>query len=210
MPSLPVEMSVDSSATSDKSQPNLMQIGLMLQSRESVESGNSMVYLSPQRDRSFAFSAAPGTYRLQARGGGEWYVKSASFGDTGLLQQDLTVVPGTSGAPVLVVVSNQVGSLQGATRVNGAPAACWVYLIPTMPSAKAVYSARSNHEGAFTFRYLPPGSYQAVAFERHHSADYSNPAALATYSARVRTVSIQAGDQATLDLDAVPEEEIVP
>jgi len=211
MPSLPVEMSVDSAATSDKSQPNLMQIGLALQNhQDGSESGNSRVYLSPQRDRSFAFSAMPGTYRLQARGEGEWYVKSASFGDTDLLQQDLTVVPGTSGAPVQVVVSNLMGSLQGTTRQNGEPASCWVYLIPRMPSAKAVYSVRSNNEGVFTFRYLPPGSYQAVAFERRHSADYSNPAALAAYSTYVRTISIQAGDKATLDLDSVPEGEIVP
>ena len=211
MPSLPVEMSVDSATTSDKSQPNLMQIGLVLQNhQEGSESGNSRAYLSPQRDRSFAFSATPGTYRLQARGEGEWYVKSASFGDTDLLQQDLTVVPGTSGAPVRVVVSNLMGSLQGATRQNGEAASCWVYLIPRMPSAKAIYSVRSNNEGVFTFRYLPPGSYQAVAFERHHSADYSNPATLAAYSTHVRTISIQAGDKATLDLDSVPEGEIVP
>jgi hypothetical protein len=211
MPSLPVEMSVDSGATPDKSQPNLMQIGLALQNHQGgAESGNSRVYLSPQRDRSFAFSATPGTYRLQARGEGEWYVKSASFGGTDLLQQDLTVVPGTSGAPVQVVVSNLMGSLQGATRQNGEAASCWVYLIPRMPNAKPVYSLRSNNEGVFTFPYLPPGSYQAIAFERHHSADYSNPAALAAYSTHVRTVSIQAGDKATLDLDSVPEGEVVP
>jgi hypothetical protein len=108
------------------------------------------------------------------------------------------------------MVSNQTGNLQGTVTLNGAPVACWVYLIPTTPSAVLVFSLRSNAEGSFTKTNLPPGSYEAIAFERRYSANFRDPGVLEPFAARVRSVTVNAGDKATLDLDAVPEAELLP
>jgi hypothetical protein len=209
---VPVEMLIDDAATSDNSQPNLQQFGLMLQNSQSdSERGDGTVGLATQRDHSFAFSVPPGSYRLEARsGGGEWYVKSASFGATDLLTQDLVVGVGAGGAPIRVTISNQTASLQGMVKMNGAAADCWVYLVPTSPSAEMVFTSRSNVEGGYTFTHLPPGSYQAIAFERRHSVDYRDPAAFAGLSTHVRSITVNVGEKPSLDLDAVSAAELVP
>src|SRR5260370_27945205 len=134
VPSIPIELIVDSSATSDNKDqpPTLPQLGLVLQSDQlDPERGDSSLRPTTRRDQSFVFTAPPGSYRLQSRNTGVWYIKSASYGDSDLLQQELVVWPGAAGTPIRLVVSNQTGSLQGTVNLNGSPAACWGYLIST-------------------------------------------------------------------------------
>jgi Carboxypeptidase regulatory-like domain len=213
VPSIPVELVVDSSTTSDNKDqpPTLPQLGLALESNQpDPERGDSMVRPTARRDQSFVFMVPPGSYRLQGRSMGTWYVKSAGYGDADLLRQDLVVVPGAAGTPIRVVVSNQTGGLQGTVNLNGAPAACWVYLIPTAASAQSVISLRSSGSGTYTAAHLPPGSYQAIAFERRHSANYRDAASLAPFSSHVHSVTVNAGDKPTLNLEAVPVAEVAP
>jgi hypothetical protein len=212
VPSIPIELIVDSSVTSDNNaQPTLPQLGLVLQSDQAdPERGDSSVRPTTRRDGTFVFRAAPGSYRLENRNSGVWYVKSASYGDADLLQQELVVAPGAAGTPIRLVVSNQTGSLQGTVNLNGSPAACWIYLISTGANAQPVTSLRSTGAGSYAAAYLPPGSYQAIAFEGRHSANYRDPASLAPFSGRVRSVTVNAGDKPTLNLDAVPIAEVAP
>lgn len=213
VPSIPVELTMDTSSTSDKNTqlPNLTQLGLTLQSDQSdQERGDSTVRLMPRRDQSFAFTAPPGSYHLQGRNTGTWYIKSATYGDSDLLQQNLVVVPGASGTPIRIVVSNQTGSLQGTVNLNGSPSACWVYLIPTSSSAQSVISLRSSSTGSYTSAYLPPGTYQAVAFERRRSLNYRDPSSLSPFLGHVQSITVNAGDKPTLNLDAIPVAEVAP
>jgi hypothetical protein len=213
VPSIPIELIVDSSATSDNNiqPPTLPQLGVVLQSDQAdPERGDSSVRPTTRRDQSFAFTAAPGSYRLQSRNTGVWYVKSASYGDADLLQQELVVAPGAAGTPIRLVVSNQTGSLQGTVNLNGSPAGCWIYLISAGANAQPVMSLRSNGSGSYTAAHLAPGSYQAIAFERRRSANYRDPASLAPFSGHVRSVTVNAGDKPTLNLDAVPVAEVAP
>jgi Carboxypeptidase regulatory-like domain len=213
VPSIPIELVVDTSSTSDNNQapPTLQQLGLSLQGGQAdPERGDSTVRPTTRRDQSLVFSTPPGSYRLQGRNTGAWYIKSVTYGDSDLLQDDLVVVPGAAGTPIRVVVSNQTGSLQGTVNLNGVGAACWIYLIPTSPSAEYVISLRSSSTGSYTSPHLPPGSYQAIAFEHRHSANYRDPESLAPFSSHVHSVSIGAGDKPTLNLDAVPATEVTP
>jgi hypothetical protein len=212
IPSIPVELNIDTSATSDNGQqPTLPQFGLALQTDQpDVERGDSSIRPTTRRDQSVVFTAPPGSYHLQGRNTGEWYIKSASYGDSDLLHDALVVVPGAAGTPIRVTVSNQTGSLQGAVNLNGSPCTCWVYLISTSPSAQSVITLRSGSSGSYTSTHLPPGSYQAVAFEGRHSANYRDPTSLASFSSHVRSVTVNAGDKPTLNLDAVSVAEVTP
>jgi hypothetical protein len=211
IPAIPVELVVDGVPTSDDTPPNLQQMGLTLQSEQTdPDRGDSSVRLTNRRDQSYVFMAPPGSYRLAARNSGTWYVKSVSYGDSDLLQEELVVAPGAAGTPIRVLVSNEMGGLQGTAKLKGDPSACWIYLIPTNASVQAVYTTRSNSSGSYSFAHLPPGSYQVVAFERRHSADYRDPESIAPFNAQVHSISINAGDKPTLNLDAVPVAEVVP
>lgn len=211
VPAIPIELSVDISATSDNSQtgaqmtPSVPQFSLALQSeQDDPQRPDSTIRPIPRRDQSFVFQAAPGTYRLQGRGTGIWFIKSATYGDSDLLRDALVVVPGAGGTPIRVTVSNVTGSLQGTVNLNGSPSAAWVYLVPTGPSAQPVLTTHCGSTGSYTFSHLPPGGYQVVAFERRHSADYRNAESLTPYSSYVHAVTVNAGDKPTLNVDAVP------
>jgi hypothetical protein len=212
IPSIPVEMLIDEDSTSDNSQLSLQQFNLVLENDQPDfdEGGFTTIHLATPANHAFNFVASPGSYHLQARGGGEWYVKSVSNGASDVLQQGLVVAPGAGGTPLRVMVSNLTGSLQGTVKLNGSPCGCWVYLIATTPSAEPVFSMRSNSEGGFSNAHLPPGSYDGIAFERRHSANYRDPDVLAAFATHVRSITVNAGDKATLDLDAVPDEDVLP
>jgi len=216
VPALPVEVSVDPAATGDQGQLNLAQLGLQLgltleNADPDTEGWASVTRPSMRRDRSLALAVPPGSYRLRARNRGAWYVKSASYSGTDLLDRNLVVAPGSSGTPIRVVASNLTGRLRVSTRLNGAPSACYIYLVPNGHSADTVIMQGSDRDnGTSEFAHLPPGTYDAVAFEHPHAADYGDPATLAPYSAHVRSITIHAGDTATLDLDAVAAAEMVP
>ena len=212
VPSIPVELIVQPSSDSDTNQPpQLPQLGLTLESDQpDPERGDQTVRATVRRDQSFVFTTPPGSYHLQGRNTGAWYIKSASYGDSDLLVQDLVAVPGAAGTPIRVTVSDQTGSLTGTVSLNGSPCTCWVYLIPTGPSAQSVISLRSGSSGSYTAAHLPPGSYQAVGFEQRHSVNFRDAASLAPFSTHVQAVTINAGDQPTLNLNAVPVAEVAP
>lgn len=212
VPSIPVELQVDGTATSDNPQPSPMQFGLTLENNQSDP--DNFVFptaLTPQSGGSMSFTVPPGSYRLRARNDqGSWYIKSANYGVSDLLQQELVVGPGAGGTPIRIAVSNQTSSLEGTCKLAGVQAPCWVYLIPTVPSAATVFPAHSNNQGVYSYAHLPPGSYQAIAFEQIHSVDYSDAAALTPFTTHVRTITLNAGEKPTLDLDTVSEAEMAP
>ncbi len=213
IPSIPIEIVTDTSSTSDNSQPvpTIPQLGLSLQSGQAEpDRGDSTIRPTTRHDQSFVFTTPPGSYHLQGRDTGAWYIKSVTYGDSDLLRDDLVVVPGAAGTPIRVVVSNQTGSLQGTVNLNGVGGASWIYLIPTSPSAEYVISLRSSSTGSYMSPHLPPGNYQAIAFEHRHSANYRDPASLAPFSSHVHSVTISAGDKPTLNLDAVSAREVTP
>jgi hypothetical protein len=211
IPSIPVEMVIDSFSTSDNAVPSLPQLNLVLENDQpNFDQEGSAVRLTAEENHTFRFLASPGSYHLLAIGSGGWYVKSAGNGASDVLQQGLVVAPGSGGTPLRVMVSNQTGSLQGTVNLNGVPSACWVYLISTTPSAEPFLTVHSNPEGVFTDSRLPPGSYEAIAFESRHSVNFRDPDVLAAFASRVRSITIEAGDKATLDLDAVPSAELEP
>ncbi|WP_260705259.1 carboxypeptidase-like regulatory domain-containing protein [Edaphobacter flagellatus] len=216
-PTIPVQIIADqsqssTSSTSDNAPPSLQQMGLMLSDTQhaGLIRGNGQAILTTGADHVSYFRPAPGTYRLVSHSGGRWYVKAAAYGTTDLLTQDLVVTQGSGNSPIVLTVSNQTGALQGTTVSAGVPSSGWVYLIPTGPSAASVFPMRSNSDGTYNFAYLPPGDYQAIAFEQRHQDNYRNREALSHYSTYIKTITINAGNKASLDLVAVPASEVAP
>lgn len=211
LPPIPVEVLVDSGSTSDKVPPSAQQLGLILGPSHSVSDARSPSFGAvTSHDRTSSVRALPGSYRLLSVAGGPWFIRSATYGGADLLQQDLVVAQGSGSSSIRLTVSDRTGSLAGTVKLNGVPAAVWVYLIPSGPSAKLVYSMRSSPDGTFNLAFLPPGSYRAIAFELRHQDDYHSPERLARLSAWLHTVTVAVGNKASLELDAVPTAEMQP
>ena len=211
VPSIPLELTVDSAATSDNKPPTPQQFGLVLVPADPESSGGIRSVAGGPRgisqgaeDQAVNLSATPGIYRLVSLSGGRWYLRSASYGGTDLLQHELVIGSGASSTPLHLTVSDQTGSATGTVRVNGTPAAAWIYCVPLGPSSTPVYTIRSSATGTFNFPYLPPGSYRAIAFENSHQDDYRSSERLAQLASWTRSFSVTAGNKSTVDLDAVP------
>jgi len=211
LPAIPVEVVVDSAATSDKTPPSVQQLGLLLSSSQPSSLGRQTSFgIINSRDGAFFLNATPGTYRLIGLAAGEWFVRAATYGGTDLLQHELIIAQGSGSAPIRLTVSDQTGSLAGTAKLNGVPAATWVYLIPSGPSANPVYTVRSSAAGAFNFAHLPPGAYRAIAFETRHQDDYRSPQRFSRYATWIRNATVMAGNRASLELEAIPDSEMQP
>jgi Carboxypeptidase regulatory-like domain len=205
--SIGVALQVDGGATSDNGAPSLQQLSLALRNEE--DGSESMLRSAGAQDQP-EFVVPAGRYRMLVHGRGTWFVQSASYGDSDVLNQDLVVAPGAGGAEIQVTVSNQTGGVQGSVTLHGAAAACPVYLVPGRAAGRAVFSAASNAEGGYSVSNLPPGEYRVIAFERRHAADYGDEASLSPFSSYVQTVTVSVGDKATANLEAVPVTEMMP
>jgi hypothetical protein len=153
-------------------------------------------------DAGITFNVPPGTYRLRAQRNYGWYLTSALYGGTDILGHELTVAAGSGSTPIQVTVSNRMATVTGSVTLNGAPAACWVYLVATTPAATPVLTLRSGDDGTFT-QSIPPGSYRAVAFANRHTPD---PDGLVRSAPNAPTVNTVASEKASVSLEAVPED----
>jgi hypothetical protein len=226
-PTIPVELIVDSDATSDNTQgsvsnssntstttsassqnlPKLNQFGLVLQRIDPV-SDDDITTAGLSGPNSSSFAASPGAYRLIARTAGRWYIRSATYGSTDLARDPFTLSTGGAAATIRIVVTNLTGSLQGTVLLNGVPSPSWVYLIPNSPEIPSVITLHSGSSGNLNGPYVPPGSYRVIAFERRHYSDFSNPQSLAPFSKYIQTITVGSGSSSSVYLNAVPQLEV--
>lgn len=215
-PTVPIELSVDTSTptvaqNSTNLPPTIQQLGLSLRNLQAAVDGSASYDIQPAQlsDRSTVFRATPGRYRLHAANGTAWFIESATFGSSNVLQEELVLGPGAGASPLRLVVSEATGSLAGTVRFHDHPASAWIYLVAATPSASPVGLQRSTSDGVFTFSRVPPGTYLAVAFEHRHSANLLDTNVMASFASRVQTVQVQAGARSSLTLDTVPARELL-
>jgi hypothetical protein len=209
---LPVELAVDPASAETAASsgnllplvPDLRQFNLRLHNLAGNAPVNAMdIPLRQREDRSYEFRVPPGQYRLEANGGGSWYVESATYGVTSLLTTEISIASGSPGAPIRVVVNNASGSLTGTVQMTGAIDIAWVYVIPKTPSVAAINPTAVANTGApsgtFTMR-VPVGEYSVIAFDRRVEADLRNPDVVAKLSGAGRSVEISSAATATVEL----------
>ena len=214
VPSIPVSISVDpTTTTSDNSSaipPTLNQLGLFLQNLQAdPDSGSGQVALTTRNGGSF-FIVPFGTYRLRARSGTQWFIKSATYGNSDLMQNELVSAPGAGGAAIRLVVSNDSGTVQGTTSFGSTANAAWIYMVSTTPSLTPIISMRSREDGSFSNSRIPPGSYRVLALEQPRQIDFSDPAVAAPFAARMQSTTVEVGMKSSVSLDIVPFAELYP
>lgn len=204
---IPVELVVEPSTGTDRtSPPTLFQLGLTLEavSSEIFSSSQNSERLATRGDKTAVFNPPPGNYRLRAQSGGSWLIRSATSGTSDLLRQELVVAAGAGTLPIRIVISNLSASLSGTVRRSGQPYQGWVYLVATMPCASPVLIFRTNEDGIYNRASLLPGSYRAIAFEHRHNIDFENAEAIGDISNQMHSVTLNAADKGTLDLEVSP------
>ncbi len=140
----------------------------------------------------------PGRYRVEFMQMGNTYVRSATYGNTDLLRDEL-VVSGGESQPIDVVVRDDPASLSGSARCEDTQ--CWVLIVPDGNNAVQPRTAFVDPQGGFQQMGLAPGSYRVYAFDRMDGIEYTNPEAMKAYGAHAETVVLTAGQKAQVNVD---------
>ena len=145
----------------------------------------------------------PDTYTVNLVPQPPWYVQSATYGETNVLSDDITVGAGPS-YPLDIVMRDDGASLTINARGVGTaehPAAT-VVLLPQPPS-KLMPPVLGYVTQAYTATGLAPGDYLVFAFDRAAGLEYSNPDVLAGYASQAAHVTLTANQQAQVTLDLI-------
>ena len=154
----------------------------------------------------------PGIYAVQVFPIGPYYVESARCGGVNLLEQNLTVAPGSSVDPIEIVLRDDFASLEGSVTFGAESDSATVIAIPEggQPQMRGVDLSRptpsvdTSHAAAvFEMGQLAPGNYKILAVDRPDGFEYGNPDVLRKYLSKAREISLVANQRAKIELEVV-------
>jgi len=154
----------------------------------------------------------PGVYAVQVFPNGPYYVQSARSGSLNLMEQDLTVAPGSSVDPIEIVLRDDFASLEGSITLGAENDSATVIAIPEggQPQMLGVglshptSSGDASHAAAmFAMGQLAPGNYKILAVDRPDDFEYGNPEVLRKYLSKAREISLVANQRAKIELELV-------
>lgn len=155
-----------------------------------------------------AFSGVtPGRYLLTDDAPGTWHITSATCGSADLMREPL-VVTGGAACTLHVVVSNAAANLSVTTKKEGKPTEATVYLLPVPDNGTAAPELHTTGDGATASLALAAGRYDMIALDGNGSTDleYRNLEIMQRYSQYIRSITLAAGQTATVQLDVAPSQ----
>jgi hypothetical protein len=153
----------------------------------------------------------PGDYRVAVSGMPPgYYLKAARLEHVDALEPPFRVAPSASG-PLDVVISPNAGQIDGTIMdakqqtVRDTQAV----LIPDRARNRSdLYStARSDQNGRFTFRGIPPGDYKVFAWEALEPFAYYDPDLMRLYEARGNPVRVTESSSQSVEVRIIPATE---
>src|SRR5216684_3489853 len=154
----------------------------------------------------------PGVYAVQVFPNGPYYVQSARSGSLNLLEENLTVAPGSSVDAIEIVLRDDFASLEGSVTLGAENDSATVIAIPEggQPQMRGVDLSRptpssdpSHAAAVFAMGQLAPGTYKILAVDRPDAFEYGNPNVLQKYLSKAREISLVANQQAKIELELV-------
>ncbi|HEY0794336.1 MAG TPA: carboxypeptidase regulatory-like domain-containing protein [Acidisarcina sp.] len=192
---------------------------------ENNQGGNLVRVRSANDEGAFELTpVAQGTYWLTVFPF-QGYVSSITCGGADLSREPLVVGPGSTASPIEVTLRDDTGTINGrvvrqgaagngaGTGVPGSTATTsyasgqaeyYIYAIPLFPSSGQLMGTQASPSGDFAFGNLAPGAYRVVVFDTPQEIDFHSAEGLARYSSVGQVVTIEAGGEAKVQLDAPP------
>ena len=207
--SIPVVVRMESRASSNQAtgagdiQAAPIAVRLLSSDPTTAESYSTVVRGTPGAYSLVLQNVEPGRYSVDLIPRGAWYVQSAQYGQTNLLNDDLTIASAGQSYPMEIVLRDDGASLTGTVKSpDGTGAQATVVAVPEPASKVAAKVAYAFAQNGFTFNGLAPGEYLIYAFDYAEGVEYSNPDVLQTYASQAAhvTLSPNQGTQVALDL----------
>jgi hypothetical protein len=154
----------------------------------------------------------PGRYwiRVESHRG---YAERITSGGRDLEHQPLVIGAGGSSTPIEVTVRDDgaevEGMVDGMARTPGeSDGSAAVCLIPLPDGGGDYREVQVSPEGKFNFEQVPPGQYEALAFDQPHPAlEYHNAEAMRVYESKGQVVRLSPGQKEQLRLRVISTSE---
>ncbi len=139
----------------------------------------------------------------------ECYVKSAKANGVDLLDAGIQVASGAGPSSIAIVYSSETALVNGTvTRKDGLPApGALVVLVPIKNShqkPEEYKTSTTDQYGHFEIRGVPPGHYNAFAWEKIDESSYGDPDFLRPFENMAESVDLSANDRKTVQLQMIP------
>jgi Carboxypeptidase regulatory-like domain len=148
------------------------------------------------------------TYRVGVAGlCNDCYLKALRYG--GAISPEDTFTPARgSNAPLELTISSKGARIRGSVvdADNLSAVGVWVVLVPDEAhrgSRRLYKSASTDQYGRFELRGIVPGDYKLFSWEEAESGAWEDPEFVREFEAKGEKISLQEGDQKTLDLTAI-------
>jgi hypothetical protein len=198
MEKIPVVVNLETSGVSQPAQgaagllrsSNGPPVGVTLESSE--VSLNRVSYMADPEVTGTRLSirgVQPGNYTVELTPTPPWYVKSAAYGATDVLREDLKITGEGRRSPLEIVLRDDSGSVEGTVQSEGQPAFGTVLLVPDGAPRQA-RAVPADWNGHFLASCLAPGDYAVLAFDRIAGLSYAEGDTLSAYLSRAARISI--------------------
>jgi len=150
-------------------------------------------------------SVFPGTYRVNVSDMPEdCYVQSVKLGGQEVGDEGVEWSAGAS-AKLAIVLSRAGAQVEGvALRGDNQPlAGALVALIPDSGRASRYRSTTTDHDGTFTLKGVPPGKYQAIAWEDLEPGAFRDAEFVKAFEGSAERLSLEENGHSKITLKAV-------
>ena len=143
-----------------------------------------------------------GTYTVDIKPLPPWYVQSASYGQTNVLYDDITISPGLS-YPMDIVLRDDGASISGTLKSSGSTPQRATIVILAQPASRLGAHTLQGITDSFSLSGLAPGDYLVFAFDRVDGLEYSNSEVMDAYASRAAHVTLTAGQSAQVQVELI-------
>ena len=206
--SIPVVVRMESRSSNQGTAPGIqgppISVRLIPSDATTPESYSTLV-----RSSSGAYSVVlqnvdPGKYSVDLIPHGAWYVQSAQYGQTNLLNDNLSIASAGQAYPMEIALRDDSATVTGTVKSSDGTAAQATVLAVSEPASNlSPKTTRSSAQNGFTLNGLAPGEYLVYAFDYADGIEYANPNVLQAYASQAAHVTVSPNQKTQVALDLI-------
>ena len=143
-----------------------------------------------------------GTYTADVKAQPPWYVQSATYGQSNVLYDDISIAPGQN-YPMDIVLRDDGASISGTLKSSGGTPQHAAIVILPQPVTKLGAHTLQGITDTFSVSGLAPGEYLVFAFDHVEGMEYSNPDVMDAYASQAAHVTLTGGQQAQVQVELI-------
>ncbi len=180
-----------------------VSVRLISNETTSPEWDSSFVQQVPGHDSMVLQNVDSGTYTAEVTAQAPWYVQSATYGQTNVLYDSLSVATGGPSYPLEIVLRDDSASIAGSVKTTDGGVSPATVIVAPQPASRIMPKMAQAVSGSFNVAGLAPGDYLVFAFDHVDGMEYGNPDVLQAYASQATHVTLSPNQNAQITVDLI-------